>query len=268
LQLEDGRLLKEGDKGKVVLGSSFTGDEFGKKIRVGSVLSIQGKNFEVVGILKPASSFQVNLAILMMENDMKEILNIGDEIDIIMIKTQSIQETEQVAGRIEQKLRKDRNEKVGEEDFSVLTPLQAISSINTVLNVINIVVTGIAAISLVVGGIGIMNTMYTSVLERTKEIGTMKAIGARNSDILKIFLIESALLGLVGGIIGALIGLSFAFIASFGANSAFGSSIISVSISYPLLLGAILFSSLIGTFAGLLPAYQASRLNPVEALRG
>jgi putative ABC transport system permease protein len=268
LKLEDGRLLKEGDKGKVVLGSSFTGDQFGKKIRVGAILNIQGKNFEVVGILKPSSSFQVNLAILMMENDMKEILNIEDEIDIIIIRTQSIQETEQVAKRIEQKLRKDRNEKIGEEDFSVLTPIQAISSINTVLGVINIVVTGIAAISLIVGGIGIMNTMYTSVLERKKDIGTMKAIGARNSDILKIFLIESGLLGLVGGIIGALIGLGFAFIASFGANSAFGSSIIDVVISWPLLIGAVLFSFLIGIFAGLLPAYQASRLNPVEALRG
>jgi putative ABC transport system permease protein len=76
------------------------------------------------------------------------------------------------------------------------------------------------------------------------------------------------LLGLVGGIIGALIGLGFAFIASFGANSAFGSSIIDVVISWPLLIGAVLFSFLIGIFAGLLPAYQASRLNPVEALRG
>ncbi|MBM3233644.1 ABC transporter permease [Candidatus Pacearchaeota archaeon] len=267
LRTQDGRLLKEGDKGKVVLGSSFTGNSFDKKIRVGSALNIQGKDFEVVGILKPASSFQVNLAILMMEDDMKSLLGIGDEIDIIMIKTDNVEVTEQVAARIEQKLRKDRNEKIGEEDFSVLTPLQAISSINTVLDVINIVVSGIAAISLLVGGIGIMNTMYTSVLERTKEIGAMKAIGARNSDILKIFLIESGLLGLVGGIIGAGIGLGFAFLVSFIANSAFQSSIINVSVSYTLLIGAVSFSFLIGIFAGLLPAYQASKLNPVEALR-
>jgi len=268
LNLEDGRLLKAGDKGKIVLGSSFTGERFGKKIRVGSILSIQGENFEVIGILKQASSFQVNLAVLMMEDDMKNLLDIRDEIDIIMIKTQSIEETEQVAKRIEQKLRKDRDEKVGEEDFSVQTPLQAISSINTVLNVINVVVTGIAAISLIIGGLGIMNTMYTSVLERKKEIGTMKAIGARNSDILKIFLIESGLLGLVGGIIGALAGISLAFAVSGIANAAFGSNILDVAISWPLLIGAVLFSSLIGLGSGALPAYQASRLNPVEALRG
>ena len=72
----------------------------------------------------------------------------------------------------------------------------------------------------------------------------------------------------MGGIIGALIGLGFAFLASFGANSAFQGDIISVSISYPLLIGAVLFSGIVGIFAGLLPAYQASKLNPVEALRG
>ena len=109
--------------------------------------------------------------------------------------------------------------------------------------------------------------MYTSVLERTKEICVMKAIGAKNSDILFIFMIESGLLGLVGGILGALFGLALAFIAATGANSFFGQALFEVSPSYPLLAAAISFSFVIGIAAGILPARQASKLKPVDALR-
>jgi putative ABC transport system permease protein len=109
--------------------------------------------------------------------------------------------------------------------------------------------------------------MYTSVLERTREIGVMKSIGAKNSDVLLIFLIESGLLGLVGGIIGVAMGLGMSFGASAIANSAFGSEILKVSFSLPLVLGAIGFSFFMGIISGVLPALQASKMEPVEALR-
>jgi len=268
-EVEDGRLLRADDKGKIVVGSEIAqSDNFDKEIRVGTRLVLQGKEFEVVGVLKQSSSFQVNLAILMTEKDMKSLLNIGDEIDLIVAHISDPNIASDVASRIEKAFRKDRNEKIGEEDFSVQTPLQAISSINTVLNIINIIVSGIAAISLIIGGIGIANTMYTSVLERKTEIGTMKAVGARDKDILWIFVLESGLLGLIGGIIGALFGLGMAFLVSGIANSAFGSIILSVQISYPLLALAVGFSFFIGLFSGFFPAYQASKLKPVDALRG
>jgi putative ABC transport system permease protein len=110
--------------------------------------------------------------------------------------------------------------------------------------------------------------MFTSVLERKKEIGVMKAVGAKNSDVLSVFLVESALLGLVGGVVGALMGLGFAFAASTIANQALGTKLLEVSISYPLLLAAILFSLVIGVVSGIIPAIQASKLKPTEALRG
>ena len=135
------------------------------------------------------------------------------------------------------------------------------------MNIINLIVIGIAAISLFVGGIGIANTMYTSVVERTREIGIMKAVGARNKDILYIFLIESGLLGLVGGIAGALIGLGGALAISGLANQALGSDLFIISISYPLLLSAVSFSFFVGVLSGILPAIQASKLNVVDALR-
>ena len=187
----------------------------------------------------------------------------------ILSKALEVDEKEinDVASRIEDKMRKDRKEKKGEEDFSVQTPVKALGTVNLILNIINLIVTGIAAISLVVGGIGIMNTMYTSVLERTKEIGIMKAIGARNSDVMKIFLIESGLLGLVGGVVGAVIGLLLAFGVSGAANAAFGSVILKVTLSWPLLLMSISFSLIIGIVSGISPAIQASKLKPVDALR-
>jgi len=263
-----GRLLEENDLGKVVLGSDMARKElFGKKIEIGKKIIIQGKEFEVVGILKPSSSFQLNFVILMMESDMKNLLNIGEESDLIVAQIKPGYDIEKVAETIKEKLRKDRKEKIGEEDFSVQTPLQALSAINTILTVINIIVIGIACISLIVGGIGIANSMYTSVLERKKEIGTMKAIGARNSDILKIFLIESGLLGMAGGIIGIIIGLGFAFVSSSIANLAFGQTILAFRLNYVLVLGSLGFSFLLGIIFGLLPARQASKLNPVDALR-
>ena len=268
LEIAQGRMLKPDEKGKIVIGDDFVSqDSFDKEIQLGSNLEILGKNYEVVGILKKTSTFVLNSVILMQEDDMRSLMSIGDEIDIIAIKVQDADKIEQVAQDIERKLRKDRNQKEGEEDFSVQTPLQALSSIRTILTVINIVVTGIAAIALLVGGIGITNTMFTSVLERTRENGVMKAIGAQNKDILTIFLIESALLGLVGGLVGAAIGLSMALGVAGAANSALGETIFKVSPSIPLLIGAILFSLVIGILSGLVPAYQASKLNPVEALR-
>ncbi len=112
-----------------------------------------------------------------------------------------------------------------------------------------------------------MNTMYTSVLERTKEIGTMKAVGAKNSDILYIFLFESGLLGLVGGAIGILIGIGLAKGTEYVATTTLGTPFLQASFPLYLIVGALVFSFLIGAVSGILPAMQAAKLKPVDALR-
>jgi len=269
VKIEEGRLLRAGDRGKILLGADIASSEkYGKKIRVGAKLAINGKNFEVVGILKKSSSFQINSIFLMNVKDLENVLDIKDEYDLIIVQVADKDKLEDVAKNIEDSLRRDRNLDAGKEDFSVQTPEQALSSVNTILSIINLIVVGIAAISLIVGGVGIANTMYTSVVERTKEIGIMKAIGARNSDIMWIFLIEAGLLGLVGGIVGALMGLSLAFIISYAASSFLGENLFTVSISYFLLFGSIAFSFGIGVMSGVFPALQASKLKIVDALRG
>ncbi len=269
VRTSSGRLLKAGDRGVVVIGADFMKkDDFGREVDVGASINIQGKDFKVIGILEKAGTFQLNMAAIMAEEDMKNILNISDEIDIIVARVSNKDKIEEVANLITAKMRRDRNEKEGEEDFSVQTPIQSLQSVNTILNILNIIVAGIAAISLVIGGIGIANTMYTSVLERMKEIGIMKAVGGENSEILKIFLIEAGLLGLVGGIVGALLGIGFAFAVSAVANAALGQNLLQVTISYPLVFLSIGFAFVMGLASGILPALQASQLKPVVALRG
>jgi putative ABC transport system permease protein len=168
---------------------------------------------------------------------------------------------------IEKALRQSRGVSKGHEDFKVSTSEQLLESFNTIFNVVQVIIIGIAAISLIVGAVGIMNTMYTAVLERTKEIGIMKAIGAKNSEIMVLFLIESGLLGLVGGVIGVILGYIMGKAAEVIANQMLGSSLLKLYFPPELIIGALLFSFVIGALSGMVPARQASHLRPVDALR-
>ena len=206
--------------------------------------------------------------IMMNEQDLRDLMGRqGDDYDQIIAEMEPNANVEKVQLDIEKRLRKIRNVKEGEEDFSIETPASIIESVNSVILGIQIFVYIIAAISILVGGIGIMNTMYTAVVERTKEIGIMKSIGAKNSTIFSLFFIESGFLGAVGGIIGAILGWGLATGLSFVGRLVLGSDLISASISPTLIFSSILFSFILGSFFGTLPAIQASKLNPVDALR-
>jgi putative ABC transport system permease protein len=109
--------------------------------------------------------------------------------------------------------------------------------------------------------------MYTSVTERTNEIGIMKSVGAKNRDILLLFMAESGFLGLVGGLVGIFSGFSFSKFVQFAAEKAYGAVLIQVEFRIGLLLGALIFSFVVGVASGILPAKQASKLKPVDALR-
>ena len=139
--------------------------------------------------------------------------------------------------------------------------------LGTVLNIITAFLLGVAGISLLVGSIGIANTMYTSVLERTKEIGVMKAIGAKNSDVLYIFVIESGILGLVGGAIGIFFGIGVGKIIEYIAVNQLGINLLKVVFPWYLIVGCLLFAFVIGSLSGLLPARQGSKLKPADTLR-
>jgi len=270
-ELEAGRKLGPNDHGKVVVGSYVADGAFKRRVGVGSTLEFQGQRFTVVGTLKSVGNRRDDSAVLMGLDEVREVFADGDvpsdEVYSIIARTVPGEVPATVATRIEDRLRKSHNLKKGEETFSVMTSEQLMQSFNAIFGIVQAVIIGIAAISLLVGGIGIMNTMYTAVIERTKEIGIMKAVGARNSAIMAIFVIESGLLGAVGGAIGVLLGSGAAKLVEFVATNALGTNLLRAALPWELLVGALLFSFTIGALSGLFPARQAARLKPVDALR-
>ncbi len=268
LKTSQGRLLKDEDNRRVMIGSGLIKKEvFGKEINAGDRILLNGISFEVIGILEKKGSFIIDSIIFINENVLLDIQGDDGTTDIIAVKVKDVNNIERVKNDIEKLLRKERNVKEGEEDFSVQSPQKTLETLSSALFAVQLFVYIIAGISLVVGGIGIMNTMYTAVLERTKEIGIMKAIGARNSTIFILFSFESGFLGMVGGIIGILIGLSLAYGLAFVGSMALGSNLIQAQVSPFLVIWTLAFSFILGTGFGVLPAYRAAKMQPVNALR-
>jgi len=268
INVVQGRMLKSADKYKLVVGSDFHDKEkLGKNLNLGDVITIQGVDFEIVGINERKGAFTVDGVIIMNEDVLRDLYSKSDTYSIVVAKTSDRNQIDEVSERIKKDLRKHRDVKLGKEDFQVQTNVQALQSINQTLDIVTMFLAGIAAISLVVGGIGIMNTMYTSVLERKSDIGIMKAIGARNKDIFVLFFAESGFLGLAGGTIGVLLGVGIGKLVELIGQSALGTDLLKAAFSTDLIVGALLFSFIVGAAAGTLPAMGAAKLNPVDALR-
>lgn len=267
-EMSSGRMLEKTDKFKIVVGQDYVKKKlFSRELRVGDKVEINGKDVEIVGILDRISVVGGNQILLMNDRPMRDLLGIGDAIDIIAVQVQPNADIEQVAESVKKRLRRLRGVELGKEDFSVQTPTQALQALSQILSAAQWFLVGIAFISIVVGAVGITNTMYTAVLERRREIGIMKSVGARNSHVLFLFLIESGIIGLVGGLIGILLGVGLSQLIVWAITVQLGPGVIDTSFSPVLIFGALLFSYLMGSLAGALPAVQASRLNPVDALK-
>jgi putative ABC transport system permease protein len=175
---------------------------------------------------------------------------------------------EQVVKKVKKNLNKNRKKRKTEDltSFTVLSSERVTNMVGNIMGLIQAMIFGFASIAIVVGGIGIMNTMYTSVRERIREIGIMKAVGAKKNAITNIFLIESGFFGLIGGVGGILLGILFAKIIEiyFQVHPFL---YLKASITPQLILFGLAFSFLIGCVSGYLPARNAAKLNPVEALR-
>ncbi len=268
IKAEDGRILEKGDSYSVVLGNLHkTGNLFGRPVSEGDKITINDKDVRVRGILELIGNPDDDRMILMDLDSFREIFDIPERVDWIMVQVEEGENVVEVSERVEEKLRKARGETEDNQEFSIMTPEELLSSFGNILNIITVFLAGIAAISLLVGAIGIANTMYTSVLERTREIGVMKAIGAKNSDILKIFLIESGLLGLVGGVVGVLLGMGIGKTIEYIAINQLNTNLLQVSFPLWLIGGCLAFSFVVGAVSGVFPARQASNTNVVDALR-
>jgi putative ABC transport system permease protein len=263
-----GREVKKGDGNKVVLGYNymFADKIFPKALKLGDNVFIKGESFDIVGFYEEVGNAQDDSNVYMTEDTIKELFDIEDEYDYMFIQADKGVNPSELADRLTEKLRKKKGQKEGEEDFYIQSFEQLMETFGTVLLVLNAILVIIAGISVLVAAVNITNTMYTAVLERTKEIGIMKSIGARNSTILWMFFFESGILGLIGGGIGLLIGYGLAKLLGFILASV-GYSFLQPAFPWWLIVSCLAFSFLVGSLAGFLPARAASKLKPVDALR-
>ncbi|MBT7102136.1 ABC transporter permease [archaeon] len=270
LEADRGTMLLNDALGRIVIGDGLADGSkngFDKDIMTGDNILVQDERFKVVGILKKKGSFMFDNIVLMYQDDLDDLFEVGDEVDVIGVKVKHPDLMDRAKEEIERLLRKRRDVKEGEEDFEVSTPDAILETVNSVLGRVKAFIVIIASISILVGALGIVNTMTTSVLERRKEIGIMKAIGGTNFQVFLQFFFESGMLGFVGGLVGIILGTLASVTGTLAINSFIGAEL-SPSVDFFLIGGALLGSFVVGAVAGIVPAMNAAKQNPVEALRG
>jgi len=256
-------------KNEIVVGSIVASETF-PGMKAGTEVVIKGRKFVIVGILNSVGSKQDDSMVGIDAGIFQSITGERNGAKQAMAKLKAGYSADSVAEKIKSNLNENRKRQIGQKEndssYTVLTSEKITSIVGNVLGLVQAVIIGFASIAIVVGGIGIMNTMYTSVSERTKEIGIMKAIGAKNRTIVTIFLIESGIFGMLGGIGGTLLGLLFAkgIETYFQIHPMF---YLRADVSPGLILFSLTFSFAIGCISGYFPARVAAKLKPVDALR-
>lgn len=254
-------------KNEVIIGQQVSNEIFEEKIRINTEIIIKGKKFEVVGVLNSLGSKTDDSMVYI---DMPIYQNLTGEkrgsARLVMVKIEEGVSVNEVAENIKENLKKTEKKKAGSDasNFSVITSEKMSGIAGNILGIIQFVIFIFASIAIVVGGIGITNTMFTSVRERTREIGIMKAIGAKSNTVLLIFLMEAGVIGFSGGIGGTALGVLFAKIIERYGQALF---YFSASATPGLIIFGLVFSFFIGCLSGFFPARRAARLKPVEALR-
>jgi len=246
-----------------VLGNNIAKDLFDDENPVGKTIRISGSNFKVIGVAAPkggAMGLVFDDMIYIPITTMQKILSKSEYLTSILVKGKSKDILPQIQEEATILLAKKHKVDPQNPDFSIISQEDVLSTLNQVTNTMTIFLAAIAGISLIVGGIGIMNMMLTSVTERTKEIGLRKAIGAKKREILNQFLIESVILTLIGGILGIVLGGLVSIAISKIANIPSQISVFSIILS-------LIFSSLVGIIFGYWPAKRAAELDPIVALR-
>jgi putative ABC transport system permease protein len=253
----------------IVLGSNVAttlfpnSDPIGQQIRMGSVI------MRVVGVLqsKGASFFSTDDGTFIPLTAMQQTVALrrtaqgGQIVSSVALTVNDQSNTQTVIDEITSLLRTRHHlSATADNDFNIQSVQEIASTLSQAIGSFTLLLGAIAAISLLVGGIGVMNIMLVSVLERTREIGIRKALGARQSDIWSQFLIEAALLTFIGGIIGVALGWTVAYIVA-------RLGVLSTLVTPDIVILAVSVSVGIGLFFGFYPAWNASRLNPIEALR-
>lgn len=263
LEAEEGRLFDKADVDKrtktVVLGPTVANKLFSTAVDgIGKLVKIEDQSFKVIGVVKSKGGGGLGGSDLdshvYMPYTTAYVFNPDKKFFAIYVKATTKEDIPQVKQDLQELLEK----RYKKDAFSVLEQTEILNTVESIFSVINLVLVAIGAISLVVGGIGIMNIMYVSVTERTREIGIRRALGALKKDILFHFLAESVLLSILGGFLA----LAISYIIIFFIQKVFPAYI-----NLPTVVIALGVSSAIGIFFGVFPAKKAADLSPIEAIR-
>lgn len=265
IELEEGRFLTNGDRRTAVVGNNLAKEQFDDEVRVGSVIYLSDERYTVVGVLKKTGSAFFNIddvVFIPLEEaeDMFSDIMAEDEVTGIRLTVKDGEDPVEVAEEIEDILLAAHHVTEDEKDFSVITAEFINEQLEEITGLLSLFMGAIAGISLIVGGVGISNTMFMSVIERTREVGMLKSVGATEDEIQKLFLVESSMIGFFGGIAG--LTLAFILIVIIDASG----YVPAVFIPW-VAAGALIFSATVGILAGVFPARQAAKLDPIEALR-
>lgn len=272
VELVEGRMFTEQDvrskNNVLIVTEGLKTDMFNNQSPIGIKLKINNKKYKIIGVAESnSSSKMVGELVYLPLTTMQQYITGNDKINQIAVKTNTEEDIPGVILDAERVLRKNHNIKdAAENDFNIQTLDTIMDTISSVTGTFTLLLTAISAISLVVGGIGIMNIMLVSVMERTKEIGLRKALGATKKDIANQFILEAIILTFIGGFIGVVLGITITYLFSL-----IGSSLMGFELNFVWPVQGILISlgvsSLIGLIFGYSPAKQASKKSPIEALR-
>ncbi len=243
-----GKKLEESDTNVMMIGKNMA-DE--KNIGVGDFIAIKDMEFEVIGIIELTNNNQIDNNIITNIRDLKEAMGI-DTYQMLYIIPEDVKDAERIAEDITD----------ADETLAAITSKDFARVASNVVNNIRLFMFGIGAIAAFVGGLGVLNTMIMAVMERRREIGVMKAIGASNRKVLMQILTESVLISLFGGLIGLLLGGVGALILVMATGGE-----IPATITIGLAASSMAFALLLGVLGGIYPAWEAAKIDPVEALR-
>jgi putative ABC transport system permease protein len=261
-RLENGYWPDNSSEREVIIGTKLAEKTFKNPIGVGDNIVIKGKRLKVVGIFSELGEQTHDSSLFISVKGLEALTGERFDFMAVLVKAAEGVSPDELAENIKYTLLGEK----GIGDFSVLTSAKAEKIAGDIIGLIEFFLSAIASVALVVGGVGIMNSMYTSVMERTSEIGTMKAIGAKNFSILLVFVFESGLMGIFGGTIGVILGVIIAKGVEIYAVEK-GFSFLAVSFSPRIIISVMIFSFLVGAISGFLPARAASKLKPVDALK-
>jgi putative ABC transport system permease protein len=263
-KIKTGRMLDAADQNVIVVGGRLAASYFDQPLGINKMVMINGSAFRVVGILDDQGN-SVYMPIQMAYQVIPDKTN--GIYDTFVVKIKDENQLDATIAKIQDKLMTARHVTAKNMDFSISSRKEMQQTRADTMNSMNTFLLAIGAVSLIVGSIGIANTMFTSVLEKTKEIGIMKAIGARNGDILFIFLFNAAFIGLVGGILGIILGTILSgYMPALMGGLPLGRGGAAI-VTFNSIAMALSVSVSVGILAGIIPAYQASKLRPVDALR-